>query len=168
MKVTVRGLADLREEADRLQREIESKIVPRVLARTARGARTEISKQVRQRYSVKSGAVNAAVKIGPVRSSQVILTVSGKPLQLSQFGGMRQRKTGVGVTIIKGRRQTLEGAFVVRGRAFTRVGSARLPIRPLAGPAVSQMLLVGDVWRRVQYGIVVRYEKELNRQVARM
>ena len=93
MKVTVRGLADLREEADRLQREIESKIVPRVLARTARGARTEISKQVRQRYSVKSGAVNAAVKIGPVRSSQVILTVSGKPLQLSQFGGMRQHRS---------------------------------------------------------------------------
>lgn len=99
---------------------------------TLRNSRVEFSKRVRARVSVKSKTVKDAMK--ETRASRETLEASiawrFEPLSLKAFGGVRQSKKGVAVTVMKGRRGTIKSAFIsnkMGGHVFRREGEKRRP-----------------------------------------
>lgn len=144
----------------------------RALNRGARGARTEMSREIRKKVRMKARDVKDAVRIDRASYSSstptATLRISEEPVPLVRFGRARQVRKGVAVTIMKGKRQTIPGAFIVDelgGNAFVRKGKARLPIRMLYGPSVRNLAPAALVKARGR--IDERVKKELRRNVQR-
>lgn len=169
MKIDDRELHRAMRELDDELRGASKDMRRRVLPRVARGARTDIAREVRKRYQVRSRALREQTRIGRVStgstSSRVTITLSDRSLPLDAFGSVRQNKRGVAVTVLRGRRQTIDGAFMLRGRVLKRRGKARLPLRAIRGPSLAQM--ASEVWSEVDRAVAERYRKDLAHLVRR-
>lgn len=163
---------DIQAEMERLKREtkkLPDEIARKVLPRVAKGARTELSKAIRKTYAVKSADVNARIEISTVRrsrsKSRIDLVVKDGALPLGKFGNVRESRTGLRVTVRRGKRSILRNTFLVNKKAMKRMGPPRLPIRPLFGPSVVQMS--EEVWESVFKAVSSRFHAELGRQMER-
>jgi hypothetical protein len=116
-----------------------------------RAARVASSRSVRERKRMKLGRVNAALVLTfPKGSKQHIddlvwrMDASGAPVPVADYPH-RQTKRGVSVSINKGRRVLLSGAFVATMRSghvgvYRRRGAKRLPIDEVFTTRVSDVL----------------------------
>lgn len=167
---------EARKTLTRQARELSDKAIRRAetrgLNRALRGARTELSREVRKEYRLKSRTISDAVGLERASASDRIptatLTVTQKPIPLVQYGSPRQVRKGVSVTIRKGQRQTVQSAFIVDSRgaqAYLREGKSRLPIRRLYGPSVRQ--LAPEAIERSAPRVNQRVSTEIERAVQR-
>lgn len=152
------------ENIDALRKAFDPKIVKQSLDRAIRTAaervRTQISRDVRQRYNIKAGDVGKSVTLRAISQDGIVnrlLAYTGARISLARFGARprqvrvgKRKYTGVTVQVLKAEpRQLVKGAFLAQGlnanegtpqQVFQRIGDARLPIRKLTGPAIPTMV----------------------------
>lgn len=156
MDVKVNGLDNL----ERLGREFP-KASARALNKTAKHVRTQMAKDARERYKVKSADIKKSM--GPLQSAsakklKAIFSAKGKRLALTYFmtasniaksleqaGKKIRRRTPVTFQITKGQKQRIPHSFVAKMKSghmgvFKRTNTTALPIQEKTGPATSQML----------------------------
>jgi hypothetical protein len=187
IKIEFKGLKDIVKGFEKLP-EIEQKAKVSALNNTAKQARTEASKQIRQEYGIKAGDLSkrdVKTKLSRLgyekakESNGYISSVVGRGhgLPLKYFGA-RQTGKGASVAIIKGNRRVIAHAFGpdierLGGHVFRRLGKKRFPIGNtttgkttyMFGPGVATMLnkraVYVPVQRFVADNFIRIYEHEL-------
>lgn len=128
------------------------KALVRAMNKTARGVRTDISREIRAKVNIKAKDVTKGIKLWMANKTRpsVRITISGKRRQLILFGA-RQTKTGVSVQVYKAEgRKIIPRAFIATGKSsgepnvFWRTKGAdgrmvgRYPIRKKYGLALPE------------------------------
>ena len=127
MQVDVR--ADMRRilfQLRQTQDAATNKAAARALNRAATTVRAESSREIRKEYNIKAAEIRKEMSIQratPLRLVSIV-KAKGRRLTLHRFNA-KQNKTGVAVTIKKGRRQTIRSAFIQPGTAGNPVVFAR-------------------------------------------
>lgn len=143
---------------ERQLRALHGALRERVLLRALRKAgstalrdmRSEASKRVRQRKRIKSKVVRQSLVQRRPRGRDIdgrewAVDVRGEPVPLAAYPH-RQTRKGVSVSVNRGKRTLVAGAFVATMRnghrgVFVRRGARRLPIRELLGSRPVDALL---------------------------
>lgn len=182
MDITLSNIAELRKAFD-------PKLVKQALDRSIRTAaervRTQISRDVRERYNIKAADIGKSVTLRAVNRDGVLdrlLVYTGGRISLAKFGarprvvrvGKRKYK-GVTVQVLKAEaRQIVKGGFLAKARnakddtplqIFQRTGDARLPIRKLTGPAIPTMVSNKDIIAKINGTATDVLHKEFTRQM---
>ena len=85
----------------------------RALNRTIRGARTRSVKEIRQRYNVKAAAVKATMSERRAIGANLEAHLRSKGTVIPAFAfGARQTRKGVSISVLKGQRRLIPGAFI--------------------------------------------------------
>lgn len=161
MKIHDQGLDDTLREI----LEVQPQLLTRFVYRVARGARTDISRAIRERYAVKAGALSKHIKISRAvmtsdTSAEAKIIIGGGALSLASFGAVRGTKRGVSFMVMKGRKTIAASAFMMKGQAAKRKGRPRLPVRVLKGPSPSQMATQSNVETMIGRAVSKRFESE--------
>lgn len=157
---------------------IVQKAINSTIPRTARKARTEVSKQIRSVYAIKAATVKETVTLRTERKTDEvfsILSYRGASLPIDRFSTSvrskatpKGRRTAVSARVKKsGGRKLVKGGFPLQGRTgptMKRTGDSRLPIERVFSLSVPQMLN-DDIHRRVQAKIEADANIELNRNL---
>ena len=125
----------------------------------ARAGRAESSRKIRERKSMKAGAVGKALPLTFPGTKEIArlawrMDVSGALVPVSAYPH-RQTRKGVSVAINKGSRSLIRSAFVVTLKSghkgvFLRKGDARLPIKEAFTTRVSDVFMDGGFIPAVQ------------------
>ena len=158
-------------------------------------ARTETDKQIRSIWKVKQKDIKPALNVSKKASNsnlESILKVSSKPTSLKkfnpkQFYGRKQKRGGykgggVKITILKGKRTLIEGAFIMRegsrynpGEVFQRVPGKYYQSKSGKKQSIRRMSIItaasiflqprvrDDIQRAASNRMVKRYMHHLNR-----
>lgn len=189
------------KQAQRLLKDTEKRInaaTRMALNDTARHARTEAGRQVRQVWNLSAARTREEIKTNKLASSKdlkAIVQVKGRPISLVHFGakarrgnvtttarksvrGKRRLKNqGVTVQIMRGRNTYLPKAFIANVRAgrtssymgvFQRYGLSRLPIRNMASVGVPTMVKQERVWRPLMQSINDRLRRRVDHHLKRL
>lgn len=146
MKIDVRhNLGNVELFYKTLSGNVKSKALVRTLNRTATTVRAEASRQIRERYNLKSASAKERILVrnATAETLKAVIAASGRPIPIAEFSA-RQSSRGARFTIIKGKPQTLAHAFVATMRSghrgvYQRRGSKRLPIAEKYTIGVPQM-----------------------------
>lgn len=179
---------DIQKQLDGLREDVRNKATPRALNRTIEQARTDMSREIRQEFVLSADEVRQQLRIRRAGFRRGQLTIEaaliggrakGRSLNLIRF---IERKT----TIAQGRKRAKAGtqnqlfvqikrtggkkslgpkAFIGnKGRTvFERVGSKRLPIKPLRTIDVAQMFNT----RRINQAVVRKMHEKFHAIFAR-
>ena len=147
-KINVRELRKLMNTAK--IKSAATRAIRRASKTALRDMRAEAKKRVRKRKRLKAGLVNRRLvprkKGSTLDDLELRIDVSGKPISLTEYPGVRQTKRGVSARVNTGDRSVIESAFIAtlasgkRG-VFLRRGAKRLPIDMQFGSRVSDALL---------------------------
>lgn len=136
------SLAEVQKRMDELQSNVRTKATVSAVNKTMEQARTQMVREITSEYALKAGYVRDRLRIRRASFKQGAFSVEaslaggdGKRRSANVMAfGARQVRKGVSVKIKKaGGRQIITGAFIAnQGRTvFQRVGSKRLPIKPV-------------------------------------
>ena len=190
MKVDVTQATEAYREAYRdLTGDKFHRAAARALNHTARKARTNVSKSIREEYRIKAKDIKAAIRLGNASSSQLSTYVraTGKSLPVAAF---RHRQTRQGVSVsIMGKRKVIKKAFVAtmesghtgvfaRGRykrggfdfRYKRIADKDrndLPIQELHTTSIPSAMSKQSVLERVADKISIDYPTRLNHLLGR-
>lgn len=148
----------------------------RALNKVAGNVRTAASRAIRQRRPLSAGTVNKAMQIRKATRGRLVssLVVTGKPIPLKDYKA-RQTRKGVTVSVTKGTRKVIPGAFIVQklsGHVFRRQGRKRLPIEKLVGPSLPSTFTQEQVrlaWLSVaRDAMVKRTQEELRFELSKL
>ena len=148
----------------------------RALNKVAVNVRVAASRAIRERRGLPAAAVNKTMTVQRASRATLVsrLIVSGRPIDLKNYKA-RQSSRGVTVSVTKGERKLIEGAFIVEsrsGQVFTREGKKRLPIRKMVGPSIPSTFLQEQVrlaWLAVaKDALVKRSAEELNFELLKL
>lgn len=180
--ITLENIAALRRAFDP---EIVKKALDRAIKTAAERVRTQISRDVRERYNIKQGDIGKSVTLRAVKSDGVVqrlLVYTGARISLAKFGA-RPRNVRVGkrtyrgatVQVLKSEgRQLVKGGFLAKGlnakddtpqQVFQRIGDSRLPIRKLTGPAIPTMVANKAILAKANDTASEVMHKEFTRQM---
>jgi hypothetical protein len=166
--ITTIELKGIKEALQTLDPENVRRAARRTIKRAAGSGKTIISKIIREKYNIKKKDLDEkiSVKIGDMFAT---LTLTGKPLNLADFGarefGKRGRKgSGVRVRILKGGKITRLKAFMGKGRGsgaifvFRRIPGTQSPFAPISKRT-------GRPWKREKLRVlkVIGYPSMLRR-----
>jgi len=127
MQVDVRAdMSRILFQLRQVQDAATNKAAARALNRAATTVRAEASREIRKEYNIKASEIRKEMSIQRATPSRLVSAVKakGRRLTLLRFNA-KQNRTGVAVTIKKGRRQTIKSAFVARGKGGNPVVFAR-------------------------------------------
>jgi hypothetical protein len=140
MKLTVRSnIRDTMRQLDKLQRQAVPAAAARALNKTATQARNQASREIKKKYAIGSRLLKRRIRItsrADTFTLRAVVTAEGKPFPLLAFNpkqvkgrkqkGTRARKGGgVKVTIKRGERKLIRGAFVAQMKSGHRGVFAR-------------------------------------------
>ena len=148
----------------------------RALNRTMEQARTLMSERIRSEFNLKAAYVRDRLRIRKAFSRAGSLSISAelvgsdkrrRSANVIAFGAKPSGR-GVSVQISKGKRKTIEGAFIGnRGRTvFRREGKARLPIAPVQTIDVGQMFNTCRINAAVVAAVRARFPAIFQRELA--
>lgn len=177
----VRVTADL---ADVMQRLPTEKLAKTVMARAVNRAmvagRTEAAREVVKNYAVRQRQVTEKTKIQKMTATdtEAVLTFAGPALNVADFKvappkPQPAKRPTLRVTIGKQHGQKpYKGAFLVNVRtgtakAFRRSTKNRLPIVPVYGPSIPNLIGSDAIREAVQTRIVEVTEARLNHEINR-
>lgn len=115
LKIDIR--TDLKKEAARLKRlsaKMNDQVVVRALNKTARQAKTQAGREIKDYYKIGTRVVNRhiTVKTAGRGKLEAFVKAEGRPIPMLAF---KARQTSEGVSVsIKGRRILIPGAFIGR------------------------------------------------------
>lgn len=152
--------------------------------RASQRAKTETGRKVRQRYIVKQGEVVQTIRLQKASGGNLtaVMTSKGNSIPLINFSVNPKRRLKRAPKSLKaavlrgGAKKPIPGAFIAQmgGHVgvFERVGTKRLPIKQMRGPAVPSMVNNPEVRDHVNqtYGdeMVKRLPHELDRVLGRL
>lgn len=189
IRVTSSDAQAVHRALGRIPVEVIDAAFKRALSRAMTKAGVEASKGIRSVYAIKSGRVKEAMKKRQTGPYSAQLTFSSTRPTLGGFSP-RQNSQGVSVTVRKGQRSLIRGAFMPGGRLSQNrygglpvargryaggqlvPGKSRLPITPLKTISVPVMLKQEDVIEPVmnatQEALRTTLEREINYRLARL
>lgn len=152
-------------------------VLYRALNRAASNLNTNLKKETRKRYVIKSRDIK--LDISKASSNKLLATVKsqGERIPLDKFKVSpkvpRPQKPprSLKVQVKKDGMKELMHAFVANiqgNKVFQRKGKARLPIEKLFGPAVPQMANNKETVRHVEKEAISTYEKRINHEIKRV
>lgn len=173
-------IPNLKDIIAKLPDERKARIVlMRAINRSVPAGKLAASKEVRKEYNVKASKINEATKVTKASTSTLMAKIrwSSPMVNLANFKispskrPKKQPKKQMTVQVKKGSKSTYKGAFIgSNGQVFRRVGKARLPIKPLYGPAISQLMGAEKVKEatvtRTQEILALRVEHEIGRMMS--
>ncbi|MFJ2044528.1 phage tail protein [Paenibacillus taichungensis] len=152
--------------------------------RASQRAKTETGRKVRQRYIVKQGEVMQTIRLQKATGGNLtaVLVSKGNSIPLINFSvspkkRLKRAPKSLKAAVLRGgAKKAIPGAFVARAGnhvgVFERVGTKRLPIKQIRGPAVPSMINHPEVREHVNdvYGseMVKRLPHELDRALGRL
>ncbi len=152
-------------------------VLMRAINRSSTAGKTVASKTVRKEYILKAGKVNEATKVSKASVSKLEASIkwTGKQVNIADYRitpkkrPKKQTKRQMTVQIKKGRKATYKGAFIGRnGKVFRRLTKKRLPIKPIYGPSVSQLMGADKVRTEIQKRTLEVLVKRVDHEVGRM
>lgn len=156
-----------------LEADLGNRVMARTLNRTVDIAKTDMSREIRSEFALPAAYVRERLTVRRASAKR-----GGLRLEAELRGGRKGRRSanviafkatqvrkGVAVTIKRGQRKTIGGAFIGNaGRTvFRREGRARLPIKPVQTIEVAQMFNT----RRVNAAVVRAINTKLPQVFAR-
>jgi len=174
------GIKELMKAVQGIQKG-KRKVITRALNKTARGAKTDAVKLIRQHLMIKAKPVRENVRISKATWSKptAYLFARGKrgvpllgnyPVRPGRLGA-RKPKQGVSVQIKRfGGRKVIKGSFLAKMKSghvgvFLRDSADRLPIKQLHGMGFIQLLERGMIHRRLKKSIAKRMERNLKHEI---
>jgi hypothetical protein len=157
---------DATDPLDLVDRLREQKAAQTAADRTAKRVRTEMTKRVRGQLGLPAKRVRDRIVLrrATIKPVQVMFDVDARPIPLGEFKATQLKRAGTRVKI-GGRTMTFRGAFKAtfksRLQVARRLGSERIPTRPLYGPSMANGF--EDEW---QAGLAVfraHFDEELFR-----
>jgi len=121
------------------------KVIARAVNKTGAKAKTETSVEIRKVVNLKAKRVGEALKLkrATFRNLTAVLTISGKPIPLIEFGARKTKRNGVSIRVRKLKPiEKHRTSFIATRRSgsgegvFIRKGPARLPIDEKIGPSI--------------------------------
>ena len=117
---------ELKVQMSALEPASRTRALVRAMNKTAKGVRTDISREIRKRVNIKAKDVTDGIKIWMANKNKpsVRITIKGTRRPLMAFGA-RQTKTGVSVQVYKANgRKIIPHAFIRKNNVFWRVKDA--------------------------------------------
>lgn len=153
--------------------------ISRAINRAATNAKSNLSKKVRENYSVKAKDVKDTIAIKKATKNNLgaVVKSSGQRIPLIKFkvSPANPRPSNppkvLKVGVKKGGLKELVGAFVANingNKVFKRTSSSRLPIQQLYGPAVPQMMNSESVKEYVENEATKMYQQRLDHEIQRI
>lgn len=139
----------------------------------------EASRAIRGVYTIRAGRIPESLTVGPVDQSDLSVTLTGSKagVGLLNFAGTRpvggnRSPKGVRVQVLKAKPpETLRRAFIPKSKRipFQRETpqTKRLPIEPLFGPSLADMISNPFVLGELSKRFIARATAELNRLITR-
>lgn len=177
--------ANLDEVAKRLPSEKAArKAMARAINRAIDAGRTVAARETAKAYAVTQKQVRDKSDMQRVNASNLdaTLTFKGPALNIADFRvtpaqPQPAKRPVLRVTVNRSRpRQPYKGAFLIpvragTNKAFRRVGKDRLPIQPVWGPSIPQLVssepIRTAVQERMQEVVTTRLEHEIGRELDR-
>ena len=160
----------------KLQDSLANRVLATSLNRTMDITKTAMSKEIRSEFNLSAAYVRDRLRIkrafakgGRFDLSAELIGGDGKRRSANVIGfGARQAKDGVSVQISKGKRKTINGAFIGnKGRTvFMREGKGRLPINPVRTIDVAQMFNTRRINAAVVAAMNARFPAIFERELA--
>lgn len=125
------------ERLARMQRDMPE-IVTEGINKALVVGQAEASRAIIARYNVSSAPVEA--KMASTGNMKGELRASGGMKPVSEFAPMETGNRSVSVSIIRGSRKIIRGAFMVGGRVMERRQPSRYPIFPVSTIGIPGML----------------------------
>lgn len=172
--------------AEDLLKLLDKKTLNKVLNRTAndegRRFNTQVAKDIRNQYDIKSADVKSKIKVTKASgdNNTFELRVKSKRMDLAKFissittkkvpvnrKGKRYRgiRRVVEVKVKRGKSKVLKGGFYAKKQLFKREGKERLPIKKLTTISVTQMFtekIVDRGFKKVEENYPRTLEKNFN------
>ncbi len=132
--------------------------------RAARDARVEAKRSIREEYNIKAKDLNQHIRLRIAKGSKTrwaTISARAKRLGVEYFNPRQLKKRGTKVTIRKGKRLLIKGAFIpgtING-VYRREGYARLPIKRLHTISIAGRLVA----KKTKARIFRRYEQQYNK-----
>lgn len=143
----------------------------RALNKTARSARSFVSKEIRQTYRIAKSDLDPNLFIEKASRRRLVasLVAAGRRLAIIKFRA-KQTATGVNVEIRRGRRKAVKGAFIARMRSghvgvMRRRGKKRLPIAELRTIGVDAMMSSREIFSKARRFIEARFRKVFEQEI---
>lgn len=162
MKVSASvNFPEVQRQLVRLGTQVYQQAAVSAINKTAKQAKTAMSREIRREYNLPARKVNESLRVVRATYSQGVANIGaalespserGRSLNLIHFGA-KQTPQGLSVKIKRvGGRGLVQGAFIGnKGRTvFRRVGKQRLPIEPVQAVGVPQMFNTRRINEAVQ------------------
>jgi len=129
-------------------RPLVEKAMRQALKTLGTGARTQISKLMRNEYNIKKKDLDKEIKVIPqLKNYQITLQIKGRKIPLIYFGA-KETERGVRISIKKGKKVVIPHTFIAKGlppQVFEREikGGKRVPklhIIKQVGPSIPQLV----------------------------
>jgi hypothetical protein len=136
----------------------------------ASGARTQLAKGIRERYSLSSGRIKQDVSQAQFIDGGMaaVIRTSRKPITAMQFKP-RQTRKGLSMSIFRGERTVVKSGFMAKGLPFKRRTKARYPLDVIHGPSIHAIYTGGRhadaLQARVEDVVAERLEKGIMRRL---
>jgi len=159
---------------DRLASQLQERVTKRAVVTLARRLGPQTNRLIAAELNLSTRQVGQRVTVTN-GGDYVEVTASGKPVPLSAFGAKWGGPSSAGATVQIFRDsapRTLVSTFIRAGAVLVRkfVGSkraGRLPVRPLAGPAIASLLL-GRGPHQIDQPLDYFAQQTLDAEVARL
>lgn len=148
------------------------------LNRTVTNITSNISKETRAKYHVKTADIKETIKVTKASKSALSAEVrsKGKPIPLDHFKVTPKtvnpkRKSQLKIAVKKDGVKKVLGAFVANlsgVKVFKRETAKRLPIARLFGPSIPQMIGNNDSVEKINQKARETYETRLNHEINRI
>ena len=134
----------------------------------ARGGRTEVGKNIRQRYSLTTGRIKQDVSEPQFRDGgqTAIIRTSRKPITAMQFKPKETRQ-GFSMAIYRGQHTVVRSGFIAKGMPFRRRGKERMPLDVIHGPSIHAIYTGGKHAGPIQQATEQRISEQLEKGIIR-
>ena len=134
----------------------------------ARGGRTEVGKNIRQRYGLTTGRIKQDVSDPQFRDGgqTAIIRTSRKPITAMQFKPKETRQ-GLSMAIYRGQRTVVRSGFIAKGMPFRRRGKQRMPLDVIHGPSIHAIYTGGKHAGPIQQATEQRISEQLEKGIIR-
>ncbi len=153
----------------------------RAVNRTAAGVKTDISRNIRDKYFIKASDIKQSISLKRAfvgKNSVAEIKSKGKAIPLYFFQVTPKQRTkprpkiGVAARVKKGgSKKKIPGSFIAHSRGRTgvyiRKGKERIPIKQLYGPSIPQMIGNPQIIEKIEKGAINRLEKNLEHELNR-
>lgn len=168
--ISARVIGD--EQLARTLAQLSSTDIPKAIKAgvryAARGGRTELAKNIRQRYGLTTARIKQDVSDPQFRDGgqTAIIRTSRKPITAMQFKP-KQVRTGLSLAIHKGKRTVVKSGFIAKGLPFKRKGKERYPLDVIHGPSIHAIYTGGRFADAIQQATEERIGEQLEKGILR-